>query len=561
MEGVSDTKQRKRTLRIELLQLLLILFFCFMIFGRTVEAAAGEKRVLFISSYSYAWEQVRLQMEGIRAGLGEDVVLDYEFMDTKRVNTEESLQLFYEGLAYRLSVVEPYDAVILGDDAALRFAMEYQEELFPGIPMVFEGVNDEELAAEAVQNPMIAGVLEKLSVEKNIELGLRINPKAKRVVAILDDTLTGEAERKRYYKCAEQYPNLEFDEINVSQSRNFTLRYALGSLSEDTILIYIVMTEDIEGRTYTDRQAIDLITECATVPTLRMVDGGIGTGLLGGNVVSMRKSGEIAAQMVLEIMAGTPVDSYELVTDSPQTYCVDALVMNKFDISMSVLPKDTEIINKKTTFFERNKEAMVPFSILGVVVVVVLGWALIDNFKRRHLMVELEGTKKIMESASQHDFLTGIPNRSKFMSDIERLVGEKKPCTVIMIDIDDFKSINDTLGHTAGDEALKQVASRLRDMESQLLTPYRFAGDEFILILESAQYKIVEKTAYQCRQVFTSPFVLDGKKAKVCGSIGIASYPKDSEDVEKLIVCADDAMYQVKKNGKNDFAFYSAQKI
>ncbi len=120
-----------------------------------------------------------MQIDGIRAGLEDNVTLDFEFMDTKRVNTEESLQLFYEGLAYRLSMVEPYDAVILGDDAALKFAMKYQEDLFPGIPMVFEGVNDEELAAEAMKNPMIAGVLERLSVEKNIELGLKINPKAK----------------------------------------------------------------------------------------------------------------------------------------------------------------------------------------------------------------------------------------------------------------------------------------------------------------------------------------------------------------------------------------------
>lgn len=544
-----------------LLQLLLISFTCFWLFGETVQAAGAEKRVLFISSYSYAWEQVRMQIDGIRAGLEDNVTLDYEFMDTKRVNTEESLQLFYEGLAYRLSMVEPYDAVILGDDAALRFAMEYQEDLFAGIPMVFEGVNDEELAAEAVKNPMIAGVLERLSVEKNIELGLKINPKAKRVVAILDDTITGQAERKRYYQCAEQYPQLEFDEINVSQSRSFTIRYNLGSLSKDTILIYIVMTEDIDGRRYTDKQAIDLITESSTVPTLRMVDGGIGSGLLGGNVVSMYKSGEIAAKMTMEIMKGASVDSFELVTDSPQTYRVDALVMEKFGIRMSVLPKGTEIINREAGFFERNREAVIPFSILVAALLIVVGWALFDNFKRRHLMVELEGTKKIMESASQHDFLTGIPNRSKFMGDIERLVGEKKPCTVIMIDIDDFKKINDTLGHTAGDEALKQVASRLKDIGSPLLTPYRFAGDEFILILESNQYKIVEKTAYQCRQVFTSPFTLDGKKAKVCGSIGIASYPKDSEDVEQLIICADDAMYQVKKNGKNDFAFYSAQEF
>lgn len=543
-----------------LLQFFMLLFSCFIIFGRTVHAADEEKRVLFISSYSYAWEQVQLQIEGIKAGLDEDVVLDFEFMDTKRVDTEESMRMFYEGISYRLSMVEPYDVVILGDDAALKFALEHQEDLFAGIPLIFEGVNNEDLAAEAVARPMIAGVLERLSVEKNIELGLKINPNANRVVAILDDTITGQAERRRYYNCAEQFPQLEFDEINVSESRSFTLRYNLGNLQKDTILIYIVMTEDVDGRHYTDKQAISLITECATVPTLRMVDGGIGTGLLGGNMVSMRKSGEIAAEMAMGVLNGGSVDDFGLVTDSAQTYCVDAMVMKKFGISMSVLPEGTEIINKKSNFFDRNREAMVPAIFLILILVAVVAWAMIDNLKRRHLMVELEDARKIMESASQHDFLTGIPNRSKFMDDIERLIGEKKPCTVIMLDIDDFKKINDTLGHTAGDEALKQVASRMRAIDSQLLTPYRFAGDEFILILQSNQFKMVEKIAYQCRQVFTSPFVLDGKPAKVCGSIGIASYPKDAEDVENLIICADEAMYQVKKNGKNDFAFYNAQK-
>lgn len=97
-------------------------------------------------------------------------------------------------------------------------------------------------------------------------------------------------------------------------------------------------------------------------------------------------------------------------------------------------------------------------------------------------------------------------------------------------------------------------------MESQLFTPYRFAGDEFIAILCSSQSKIVEKTAYQCRQIFSKPFKLVGNAAKICGSIGIASYPKDTDDLEQLIVCADDAMYQVKKNGKNDFAFYQGKK-
>lgn len=552
-------KMRKNQMLKRLLSFFL-LFFSSSIFSFPSQAGEADDRVLFISSYSYAWEQVQMQIEGIRAGLGEDVVLDYEFMDTKRVNNEEALQLFHDGLAYRLSAVEPYDAVILGDDAALQFALEYQEELFDGIPLIFESVNDEDLALAAAEHPMITGVLEKLSVEKNIELGLRINPNARRVVAILDDSLTGEAERKRFYKYAEQYPELEFAEINTSRLRNFSLCYELSSLSEDTILIYVVMTEDAQGRHYTDQQSIQLITECAVVPTLRMVDGGIGDGLLGGNVVSMYKSGEIAAQMAMDIMGGASPDSIEVVTDNPQIYCVDAKVMEKFGISLSVLPKGTEIINRKISFFESNKEAVILACIMIALLVAVIAFLLWDNHKRRGLVKELETARGIMESASQHDFLTGIPNRSKFMSDLNSALEDKRPCTVLMIDIDDFKTINDTLGHTAGDEALTQVAARLKEMESQILTPYRYAGDEFILLLQSSQGKIVEKTAYQCRQVFTRPFILNGREAKVCGSIGIASYPKDTEDVEQLIICADDAMYHVKKNGKNDFAYYQAEK-
>ena len=542
---------------------VLISVFLMLIFWQGIDfishAASEEGRVLFISSYSYAWDQVQIQIEGIRDGLEDDVVLDYEFMDTKRVDTEEALQLFHDGLAYRLSMVEPYDAVILGDDAALKFALEYQDELFAGIPIFFEGVNDEELAAKAAEDPLITGVLEKLSVEKNIELGLQINPDAKRVVAILDDSITGEAERKRFYKYAEQYPNLEFGEMNSSELRTFSLRYELGNVSSDTILIYVVMTEDADGRKYTNQQSIQLISECAKVPVLRMVDGGIGEGIFGGNVVSMYKSGEIAAQMAMKVMNGTPAEEIELVTDSPKVYRVDAAVMKRFGISEDRLPEDTEYINREESFFEKNREVLIPGGILIGVLMVVLIWIFIDNQRRRALMKELESARKILESAAQHDFLTGIPNRNKFMSDINQLVEEKRPCTVLMIDIDDFKNINDTMGHTAGDDALIQVAARLKEMESQILTPYRYAGDEFILILKSNQGKIVEKTAYQCRQVFAKPFVLDGNKAKICGSIGVASYPQDTDNVEQLIIYADDAMYRVKKNGKNDFAYYHAK--
>lgn len=539
----------------ELLQLILLPIFL-IVFGQTVCAEEPAGRVLFISSYSYAWDTVQSQIEGLRDGIGSNVVLDYEFMDTKRVNDEEALRLFHDGLKYRLEHVEPYDVVILGDDAALLFAMEYQEELFDGIPLIFEGVNDDSLVATALENQYITGVIEKLSLEKNIELGLAVNPGAKRVVAVLDGTITGEAERERFYSYADKFPDLIFSEINSSELPTSRLRQAMRSVSQDSILIYVVMAEDASGKQYTNQEALELLSSLAKVPVLRMVEGGIGTGVLGGNVVSMYESGRIAALMAMDIIGGADISEMDAVLDSPNVYWVDAQVMERFNIARSVLPEGATIYNESTSFFQRYRAVLIPGIVVLVVLMVVILGVVVDNLRRRKLLDQLESARKTIETASQHDFLTGVSNRSKFMSDLTQLIEEKVPCTVIMIDIDDFKHINDSMGHTAGDEALQQVAQRMKEMESQILTPYRYAGDEFIMILRSSQGKIVEKTAYQCRQIFTKPFVLNKTKTRICGSIGIASYPKDTDDMEELVIYADAAMYQVKKNGKNDFAFY-----
>ena len=515
-----------------------------------------DGRILFISSYDYGWDTVQSQIEGIKEGIDVNTTIDYEFMDTKRVDDETSRQMFYEGLKYRMSCVEPYDVIILGDDAALRFAMEYREELFADIPLVFEGVNDEKLALTVSEDHLITGVLEKLSVEKNIDFARTLMPDAQKVVAILDDTVTGQAERERFFSYQEKYPDLEFGEINASELSALKLKQRIGQIGKNNILIYIMMTEDADGKHYSNKEAVKLITSAARAPVFRMVDGGIGEGILGGNVVSMHKSGEIAAGIAMDIINGKETGDIGVVLESPNIYCVDQQIMDKYELDMNRLPEGTEIVNYKSSFWKRNKEALLPSCILIGALLIIILICVIDNVRRRRLFKELDEVKGIMESASQHDFLTGIPNRSKFMEDLEMIIGERVPCTIMMIDIDEFKKINDTYGHTAVDEALKEVAARLKALQSQILTPYRFAGDEFILIIKSMQNKIVEKTAYQCRELFGKPFVLAGEQRKVCGSIGIASYPKDADNLETLIECADKAMYKVKKSGKNNFAFY-----
>lgn len=539
--------------------IFLVSIFLFLGMYQQAKAEGEQGRVLFISSYSYGWDTVQLQIEGIVDGMAPEITVDYEFMDTKRMDEETAGHMLYERLSYTLPRVSPYDVIIVGDDAALKFAMEYREELFDGIPIVFEGINNVQLARElAEQDPLVTGVVEELSLEENIELALQLCPETKKIIAILDDSLTGQAEREIFYNTQEQYPDLTFGEINVSECSTSDLRTRLWQQGKDTILFFIVMTEDKSGKHYTNYEAVQMLVKYTNTPVMRMVDSGIEDGLLGGYVVSMRKSGMLAAQMASSIVRG--IDPAKLsVEDSPNSYYINEEIMLKYNLDMEKLPNDVEIVNHKVTFFEKYGNILAPMAVFIIAMVIILSIAIYDNLRRRKLMQELEGTRNILESASQHDFLTGLHNRSKFVEDLTKLTQQEIPCTVFMLDIDDFKNINDVYGHAAGDEALKQVADRMKAMQSQILTPYRYAGDEFIMILLSEQGKIVEKTAYGCRRVFSEDFIIRGEKHKVTGSIGIASYPRDADSMEQLIVCADKAMYLVKKSGKNKFAFFGQE--
>ncbi len=539
----------------------LLLCIC-LIIGSTITASAEilwvKGRVLFISSYSYSWDTVQMQVEGIRDTFGLEYEVDYEYMDTKRVSDETAMQLFYDGIAYRMANVAPYDVVIVGDDAALSFVLEHRDGLFKNMPIVFEGINDEDLIAKALEDPLITGIVEKLVVEDTIDLGLQLIPNAKKVVAILDDSVTGEAERKRFFAVQDKYPELTFHEINVSELSTNNIQRTLRALTKDTILIFVVMTQDADGQLYNSQQIGSVMLTYSSVPTFRMVEAGIGDGFVGGDVVSMRKSGEEAAKMAIHIMSGASVKDVKPMMTSPSECILDEDILRRYGVDLDDIPGDATILNHKKSFWEKNEEAIKPMLFLMAAIVVVLVWAIWDGIRKRRLVEELSNAKAVLENASQHDFLTGLSNRSKFMEDLQQLIDENVPCTVMMLDIDDFKQINDTYGHAAGDITLQEIGNRMKKMQTQIFTPYRYAGDEFIMILRSAQPNIVEKAAYSCRNVFAKNIQLQNKEYKVSGSIGVASFPKDAQDIETLITRADDAMYAVKKSGKNQFAYYEA---
>ena len=549
---------RKRI--VPLMTLLFIAVICILtgVTSYAKEEEVNNNRILFISSYSLSRDTVQLEIEGIQSAQPDDFILDYEFMDTYRVYDDTAMQLFYEGLKYRLSQVEEYDAVILGDDAALRFFLKYREELFLTQPAFYIGVNDEALSKRVEKDPNIKGIMERLPVKENLEKALEIYPEAETVYAIVDDSLTGTAESQNYDAMQKEFPDLNFEKINTSQLTQEELRKQIMGMPENAILIYYCMNEDAEGRQYTNKEAVNFISLYTKIPILYFLENDrIGENILGGYCFSIKNSATEVMKAAVKVVRGDRKMQYVYFKDSGlYVWSLNADMLKKFQISRKYFPDDTVYVNDVPSFWEKNSEIITPIILIVVVLCAISAWLCLDNVKRRKMMKEMEEMKDHLENASQHDFLTGLPNRSKFMSDLQEIIAKKQPCTVIMLDLDNFKGINDTMGHAMGDEALKGVANRLKTLKTPLLTAYRFAGDEFILILRSDNPKISDNAVMQCLQVFRKPYKMMGKPMDIHGSIGAACYPADTLDMETLIVCADDAMYAIKKEGKNGCMFY-----
>lgn len=549
---------RKRI--VPLMTLLFIAVICILtgVTSYAKEEEVNNNRILFISSYSLSRDTVQLEIEGIQSAQPDDFILDYEFMDTYRVYDDTAMQLFYEGLKYRLSQVEEYDAVILGDDAALRFFLKYREELFLTQPAFYIGVNDEALSKRVEKEPNIKGIMERLPVKENLEKALEIYPEAETVYAIVDDSLTGTAESQNYDAMQKEFPDLNFEKINTSQFTQEELRKQIMAMPEKAILIYYCMNEDAEGRQYTNKEAVNFISLYTKIPILYFLENDrIGENILGGYCFSIKNSATEVMKEAVKVVRGDRKMQYVYFKDSGlYVWSLNADMLKKFQISRKYFPDDTIYVNDVPSFWEKNSEIITPIILIVVVLCAISAWLCLDNVKRRKMMKEMEEMKDHLENASQHDFLTGLPNRSKFMSDLQEIIAKKQPCTVIMLDLDNFKGINDTMGHAMGDEALKGVANRLKTLKTPLLTAYRFAGDEFILILRSDNPKISDNAVMQCLQVFRKPYKMMGKPMDIHGSIGAACYPADTLDMETLIVCADDAMYAIKKEGKNGCMFY-----
>ncbi|WP_022850270.1 EAL domain-containing protein [Limisalsivibrio acetivorans] len=179
-----------------------------------------------------------------------------------------------------------------------------------------------------------------------------------------------------------------------------------------------------------------------------------------------------------------------------------------------------------------------------------------------HDISEYKDKEAKIKYQAHHDALTGLPNRFLINDRLEHAISHaqrvQKQIAVIFMDLDNFKRINDTLGHPMGDKLLQHVADHLKSLMRDEDTVGRLGGDEFVIIIEE-----IEEPAYLtsvCQRIldsFAEPVVLDGHELYISTSIGITYFPDDGKNSEELIMNADIAMYSAKERGKNNFRFFT----
>jgi diguanylate cyclase (GGDEF)-like protein/PAS domain S-box-containing protein len=218
---------------------------------------------------------------------------------------------------------------------------------------------------------------------------------------------------------------------------------------------------------------------------------------------------------------------------------------------------------KGKIFGKKNNGGVIPF------------WVNISTIKdkkdqvSRYIVVctsleEIIETQKKADFLAYHDSLTKLPNRVKFENDLEFSINIAKRRNhnlfVLFIDLDRFKMINDSLGHVVGDELLKIISSRIKEVlrDSDIIA--RMGGDEFIVVLDSTRDK--NAASYVCQKILNiikKPIEVEDNVLNTSASIGIAVYPDDGRDITTLIKNADTAMYHAKNLGKNNYQYYNKQ--
>lgn len=548
-------------------------------YAETTEPNDEKHRVLFLSSYSYSWASIPFQIEGIVESLqDEEYVINYEFMDTKKMSYSEGYEEFYQYLKYKLEARPPYDGIIVGDDAALQFTMLHKEELFPNTPIVFQGIDHTESAIEFAEDPLVTGIVERADYAANLELANKLFPNATNLVLIYDDSENGIDVANRLEEMNRSIQGYEVEYLNVSEYMNEELIERLEEIEADSIVFGISIGEQKGNALYSEDERFNIIADYTQAPIFNVTHIGVDPGMFGGNVIDHKASGYLAGEMMKSILKEGIFPPVELNT--PSLYYFDYQRMKQFGISAFKLPKEAEIINKPENFFRKYADWIAGILVVGLIIaiaayisrrqanmklrqtydqLVIAEADLKEQYKdkQKHMTILIEQEAHIRYQA-EHDYLTNLPNRRMVMKQLKGLRREEIDFTIILVDLDGFKEINDMYGQACGDKVLVELAQRFSKlMKEDHVYVSRFGGDEFLLVVNELDVDENSAIMTKIQDVFTKPIIYEGIECHVKMRMGIANSKSPLGKASDIVSNADMALHEAKNTSGARYAYYA----
>ncbi|WP_034642841.1 hybrid sensor histidine kinase/response regulator [Desulfovibrio inopinatus] len=368
----------------------LVCIACMLCIFFPVQASSEQgkvqrKHVLFLNSYQngYAWSDTIL--EAARAEFAKSPVsveLQVEYLDAKKYPEENVHELLSDLYAIKYKNVH-FDVIICSDNPAFNFLLSRKNTLFPGVPVVFCGINDfrDSLIANRTD---YTGIVEAADFKTNIALAKLLFPKRNKMIIIGNRSTTSLAIEKDVRQAASTFTNaFQFEFHNDLNYQAILSR--IKEVDDKTTLMLLPFYIDADGDFYSPQELLDAISKVSDAPIFSAWRFMLGHGIIGGRLIGGETQAEIAARMTLDILAGAKPSDLPVVKETELHDVFDYLLVKRFNIPEDLLPEGSTFINEPKPFYELQKQVFWTIIASLVIMSVVLFFLANNILKRRRV--------------------------------------------------------------------------------------------------------------------------------------------------------------------------------
>ena len=352
-----------------------------------------ETNVLVLHSYNPGLVWTESIHSGIELTLSlhlDNIAIATEYFDSKRLFDLQYQELQYNLLYHKYTHRNVlFDVIIISDDDALRFLMRYGDKLFPGVPIVFCGVNDYSPALLA-DFPHITGVVENVDMKITLETGLSLFPQVNHVVVIGDSSTTALDLSHIFRQTVEPYfPETIFKYIHEPIIEN--TKPKLKALGDNSLVLLLPYVSFDGYRIMEFEETAHFASHYSPAPVMGLWEFALGQGIVGGKLVSGYQQGKMAAEIAARILLGEKPYEIPVVTDSPNRFFFDYEALDRFEIATYQLPEGSLVVNKPPTVWQQHRDVLpLIIAVIGIALLVLFTLMIREKYLRRVLQNKLK---------------------------------------------------------------------------------------------------------------------------------------------------------------------------